>query len=157
MKKGTTIFLKLAVIVIGLIILALCVWAPTMAKEAAEMNPEYAYLRYPVLIGIYIPVIPFFIALYQAWKLLHYIEHKQAFSRWAVVALKRIKGCGIVIGCIYIAGMLFLITQHALHPGIALIGLLIVFASFVISVFSAVLQELLASALQIKKENELTI
>ncbi|WP_026571992.1 MULTISPECIES: DUF2975 domain-containing protein [Sediminibacillus] len=157
MKKGTTIFLKLAVIIIGLVIIALCIWVPSLAKEAAEMNPEYAYLRYPVLIGVYIPVIPFFTALYQAWMLLRYIEQKQAFSPWAVAALKRIKVCGIAIGSIYIAGMLFLISQNALHPGIALIGLLIVFASFVIAVFSAVLQELLASALQIKKENELTI
>ena len=53
--------------------------------------------------------------------------------------------------------MILLGTQNALHPGIAIIGLVILFASTVILLFTAVLQELLKNALRIKSENDLTI
>ena len=53
--------------------------------------------------------------------------------------------------------MILLGTQNALHPGIAIIGLVIFFASIVIMLFTAVLQELLKNVLKIKTENDLTI
>ncbi|MDG0933775.1 DUF2975 domain-containing protein, partial [Bacillus paranthracis] len=40
---------------------------------------------------------------------------------------------------------------------IGLVGLIIVFASLVISVFAAILQRLLQEAIHIKSENDLTV
>ncbi len=48
-------------------------------------------------------------------------------------------------------------SQNALHPGIAIIGLTIIFTSVVIAVFTAVLQKLLKNVLDIKSENDLTV
>lgn len=48
-------------------------------------------------------------------------------------------------------------SQSALHPGIAIIGFIIIFASVVIAVFAGVLQKLLRNALDIKSENDLTV
>ncbi|SFA95418.1 Protein of unknown function [Lentibacillus halodurans] len=158
MKRGTTTFLKVAIVVIGFLVLALCLFLlPRLAGYTAETYPEFAYLRYPVLAGMYVTLIPFLFALYQSLKLLHHIENKDAFSESAVIALKQIKHCAAVIVIIYVMGMIFLGTQSALHPGIALIGLAIIFAAFIISLFAAVLQELLRSALEIKTEHDLTV
>lgn len=157
MKRGTTTFLKVAIFILGIIIFALCIWLPGLAKDAAEMNPEYAYLRFPVLVGSYIPAIPFYFALYQALKLLSYIDNENAFSELAVISLRHIKSCAIIISILYIIGLFLLVLQNALHPGIAIIGLAIIFASFVVSVFSALLQELLRRALELKSENDLTV
>lgn len=158
MKRGTTIFLKITIFIIGAIVLALCLfWLPEQASKAAEMNPEYAYLRFPILIGLYMTAIPFFLALYQAWKLLNYIERGNAFSKSSVSSLRLIKNYAILIISLYGIGMLLLTLCNALHPGIAIIGIVIVFATLVISVFAAVLQELLRSALEIKTENDLTV
>ena len=50
MKRGSTLFLKIAVFLIGTPVLALCIfWFPWIANEAAEHYPELAYLQYPVL------------------------------------------------------------------------------------------------------------
>ena len=88
MKRGKVTFLKVAVFTIGIIMLSLFIFAlPSLAKYSVEMNPEYANLQYPVLIGLYITGIPFFFALYQALKLLSYIENNNAFSELAVNAL----------------------------------------------------------------------
>ncbi|MFD1361266.1 DUF2975 domain-containing protein [Lentibacillus salinarum] len=158
MKRGRTAFLKVAIFVIGFITLGLCLFLlPRLAGHTAEMNPGFAYLQYPVIIGIYMTVVPFFIALYQSLKLLRLIEQKHAFSESAVIALKQIKHCAAAIVIHYLMGVIFLGTQGALHPGIALMGLGIMFTAFIIALFAAVLQEVLRNALEIKTENDLTV
>ncbi|MBO8157180.1 MAG: DUF2975 domain-containing protein [Bacillaceae bacterium] len=158
MKRGKILFLQIAIYVIGAVVFSLCIFAlPPLASSAAEMYPEYAYLQYPVLIGLYVTVIPFCFALYQALKLISYITQNNPFSVPAVKALGLIKYSAMTIGVLYITGMIVLGTQNALHPGIAIIGLVIFFASMAIMAFSDVLQELLKNVLKMKTENDLTI
>jgi MFS superfamily sulfate permease-like transporter len=150
MKRGTTLFLKIAVILIGIPVLALCIfWLPSFAN----------YLHYPVLIGMYAAAIPFFFALYQALKLLSYIDKNKAFSELSVKALKNIKYCAITIGVLY-AGLIPLLIPIADAddaPGLVGIPVIIIFASSTIAVFAAVLQKLLKEAIDIKSENDLTV
>lgn len=158
MKRGTILFLKVTTFMIGLTLLGLCIFVlPGLARDAAEMNPEYAYLRLPVLFGLYMTALPLFLALYQSLKLLKYIETKNAFSKLAVISLGHIKNCAITIIIFYVAGIFWLVFQNALHPGIAMIGAGIIFTTLVISLFTVVLQELLRSALELKSENDLTV
>ncbi len=61
-KQASTIFLRLVVFIIGILILALCIFGlPWIAKQAAGYY--HAHLLYPALIGIYLTAIPFFFAL----------------------------------------------------------------------------------------------
>jgi ABC-type uncharacterized transport system permease subunit len=156
--KRETLFLKVAITLVGIPVLALCIFGlPWIAKAAADHYP--AYLLYPALAVMYASVLPFYLALYQAVKLLSFIDQNKAFSESSVGALKYIKYCAAVIALIYAAGMplFFLMGQKDDAPGIALIGAVISFASAAIAVFAAVLQKLLENALEIKSENDLTI
>ncbi|WP_010649805.1 DUF2975 domain-containing protein [Oceanobacillus massiliensis] len=158
MKRGSTIFLKTAVFLIGVIVLALCIFLlPWLANDTAEMFPEFAYLQYPVLIGLYLTAIPLFISLYQAIRLLRFIDNEDAFSESSVNSLNLIKYCAVIISILYVIGSILLMSQSALHPGIAIIGFIIIFASVVIAVFAGVLQKLLRNAIDIKSENDLTV
>ncbi len=160
MKRGSTIFLKIAVFLIGTPVLALCIFGlPMLAKEAAEGNSEFAYVLYGILIVMYVSAIPFFVALYQAFKLLSYIDKNKAFSEISVKALKNIKYCAITISGLYVVGMPFFYIFAELDdaPGIILIGMLFIFAPMVIAVFAAVLQRLLQEAIDIKSENDLIV
>ena|SRR5690625_2603184 len=158
MKRGSITLLKVAVFAIGILTLILCIFLlPSLASKAANMNPEFAYLQYPILFGLYVTLIPFFFALYQALKLLKYIEGNNTFSESAVNALGLIKHCASAIIILYLFGIIILGVQSALHPGVAIIGFVILFATIVIFLFTAVLQELLKNALKIKLENDLTI
>ena len=160
MKPGTTLFLKIAVILMGIPVLALCIFVvPEIAKFAAELYPDKAYLKYLVFIDLYATAIPFYFALYQAFKLLSYIDKNKAFSELSVSALKKIKYCAFSISILYVVGMplFYLIAEMDDAPGIILIGMVMIFASFVIAVFAAVLQKLLKEAIDIKSENDLTI
>ena len=160
MKRGTTLFLKIAVILIGIPVLALCIFLVAwIANDAAELFQIFAYIKYPVLIGLYASAIPFFFALYQAFKLLSYIDKNKAFSELSVKALKNIKYCAITISILYavVIPFFYLIADIDDAPGLIVIGLVIIFASMVIAVFAAVLQRLLQDAIDIKSENDLTV
>ncbi|MCZ2259759.1 DUF2975 domain-containing protein [Sporosarcina sp. G11-34] len=160
MKRGTTLFLKIAVILIGIPILALCIFlVPEIANYAVELYPDIAYLKYLVLIDMYAAAIPFYFALYQAFKLLSYIDRNKAFSVLSVRALKKIKYCAIIISILYVVGMpiFYFMAEIEDAPGIIVIGLIIIFASMVIAIFAAVLQSLLQEAINIKSENDLTV
>ncbi|MBJ8031538.1 DUF2975 domain-containing protein [Bacillus cereus group sp. N21] len=160
MKQVTTLFLKLAVIFIEIPVLALCIFlVPKFGNFAGELYPDIAYMKSLVLIDMYAAAIPFYFALYQAFKLLSYIDKNQAFSELSVKALKNIKYCAITISTLYLLGMplYYLIAERVDPPSIIPIGLVIIFASMVIAVFAAVLQRLLQEAINIKSENDLTV
>lgn len=160
MKRGTTFFLKAAVILIGMAVLALCIFlVPEIANYATELYPDRTYLKSLVYIDLYASAIPFYIALYQALQLLSYIDKNKAFSELSVRALKNIKNCAISISGLYALGMpvFYLVADKDDAPGIIVIGMVIIFASMVIAVFAAVLQKLLKEAIDIKSENDLTV
>jgi len=158
--RGTTLYLKLAVIVIGIPILAVCIFlVPLIAKYAAILLPDMTYIKSFIYIDLYASAIPFYFALYQAYKLLSYIDHNNAFSDLSVKALKYIKYCAMSISALYTIGLpiFYLIADKDDAPGVIIIALIIIFASSVIAVFAAVLQRLLYKAIEIKSENDFTV
>ncbi|HDR4439840.1 hypothetical protein BK720_12900 [Bacillus thuringiensis serovar brasilensis] len=160
MKQGSTLFLKTAVILMGIPVLAMCIFlVPNIGNFAAELYPEMAYIKYLVFINLYATAIPYYFALYQTFKLLNYIDKNNAFSELSVKALKNIKYSALAISVLYVLGMplFYLVAERDDAPGIIVIGMIIIFASMVITVFAAVLQRLLKDAIDIKSENDLTV
>lgn len=158
MKRYSTIFLKLAVIFIGTPVLALCIFGSIWLFNN-PVNPDYAHILYPIIIGILASVVPFSVALYQALGLLGYIDKNIAFSELSVKALKKIKYCAVTICTLYVILMpfVYLVAEKDDAPGLIIIGMAPIFASLVIAVFTAVLQRLLKQAIDIKSENDLTV
>jgi hypothetical protein len=154
MKPSSTLFLKLVICLIGIGVLALCVFV----LPSAFSSDQTGYYR-PIIVGMYIPAIPFFIALYQAFKLLSYIDKNKVFSELSVKTLKNIKYCAIIIGTLYTAGMpyIFYVADLDDAPGGAAIGFVIAGASFVIATAAAVFERLLQNVVDIKSENDLTV
>ncbi|MCU5299725.1 DUF2975 domain-containing protein [Bacillus paranthracis] len=160
MKQGSTLFLKTAVILMGIPVLAMCIFlVPKIGNFTAELYPDIAYIKYLVFINLYATAIPYYFALYQTFKLLNYIDKNNAFSELSVKALKNIKYSALAISVLYVLGMplFYLVAERDDAPGIIVIGMIIIFASMVIAVFAAVLQRLLKDAIDIKSENDLTV
>ena len=160
MKRSSTLFLKLAVFVIGAPVLALCIYLVTLiTKNIAEGISGWDYLMLGIFTIMYVSAVPFYTALYQTFKLLTYIDKSQAFSELSVRALKKIKHCAITICGLYVAALplLYIFAELDDAPGVILIGMMLVFAPLVIAVFAAVLQRLLQEAIDIKSENDLTV
>ena len=160
MKIVTTLFLKIAVIILGIPVLALCIFAvPVLGNISAEVLPDFEYIKLLVSLIFYASAIPFYFALYLAFKLLRYIDKNKAFSHESVEALKKIKYCAIAISILHLLvfPLFYLFAEFDDAPGVIFVGLLVPFASMVIAVFSAVLQKLLQEAIEIKSENDLTV
>ncbi|MEX1112651.1 MAG: DUF2975 domain-containing protein [Candidatus Andersenbacteria bacterium] len=154
MGRGSTMFLQGVIFLIGIGVLALCVVVFPWVISSGQAG-YYS----PLLLGMYVPAIPFFIALYQTLKLLRYIDKNKAFSPLSVQALKNIKYCAGAVSALYAVGMPYILYVAELDdaPGAVAIGLVIIFASLVIAVFAAVLEQLLQNAIAIKSENDLTV
>ena len=151
MKRVSTLILKIAVLLIGTPVIAFAlIGLPWLINNPA--NPDYAKILYSILFIMYVSMIPYFIVLYQAFQLLINIENKKAFSVVSVRALKIIKYSAMSISILYLIGMpfFFLLGDKDDAPGIILMGLIIIFISIVVSVFSNVLQKLLIEAIEIK-------
>ena len=158
--KRETRFLKLAIIVIGSPVLALCLfWVPGIISERSIIHHDLSIWRAPAMIGLYVTAMAFFIALFQAFTLLRLIDKEVAFSMAAVNALRVIMICAITISMFYIAlsPLLYVMAELEDAPGLLAIGLVILFASMVIAGFAAVLKKLLQQAIEIKSENDLTV
>lgn len=156
MKQGSTLILRGFVILIGLVVLAFCaIGLPQVITS--ELKGDFDYL--PLLLGLYVTAVPFFIALYQTLKLLNYIDKNKAFSELSIKALNVIKYCAFTISGLFACGMpyIFYLADMDDAPGLAALGFVIIGASFVIGTSAAVLQKLVQSAVDIKSENDLTV
>lgn len=155
--KQETLFLKAAVILIGVSILALCLFlVPVIGKDFFEY---FSWMCLPIFITVYLAAVPFFFALYQTIKLLGYIDENIAFSDLSVNAVKKIKICAVIICGLYAVCMpfLYLMAEFDDAPGLIVFGMVPVFGAIVIAVFAAVVQRLLQNAIDIKSENDLTV
>ena len=160
MKKVTTLFLKTAVLLMGIPVLALCIFlVPEIGNISAKLLPEFTYIKYLVSIVFYLSAIPFYFALYQAFKLLRYIDKNMAFSEISIRALKKITHCAITISTLHVLvlPLFYLFADKDDAPGVIFVGLVVPFASMVIAVFAAVLHRLLQEAIDIKSENDLIV
>jgi len=152
--------LRAVLVLMGIIALAVGIFAlPSIYSGGSEEFPSTITFLRLFMAGLYLSIIPFFNALYQAFKLLNYIDKDTAFSQASVSALKSIKYSAIAISILYATGIPFLFQLAELDdaPGAGVIALAFACAPLVIATFAAVLQKVLQSAINIKSENDLTV
>ena len=159
MKNISTMILRLAIIAAGIIVLAICSVA---TWQAIKTNPssDYYILSYVLLIGTCLAAVPCYIALYQSYKLLGYIDTGCAFTALSVKALKIIMYSALVEFLICTLGGLpffYVVTEKDDAPGLIIIGMAIAGVAFIIFVFASVLNRLLQDVIAMKSENDLTI
>ncbi|MCM3723706.1 DUF2975 domain-containing protein [Solibacillus isronensis] len=144
MQKLNIIFLRTVIISTGLLVLSLCVFVlPSLAQETAHLNPEVAYLQYPILLGMYATAIPFFYALYETLKMITLIERESVFSILLEQGLNYIKYCAYIILVLYISGFFLLDYTNALPPLVALIGIVIILITILVATGAAFLKYVL--------------
>ena len=160
MEKVSTLFLKFALVVLALPIIAICIFVvPNLGLIAAELVPDFPAIRPIVMINYYLSALIYFFALWKAFQLLQLIDRKEAFSIVSVQALKAIKLCAYGIALLHLLALplFFVFAEIDDAPGVVGVGLVVPFASIVIAIFAAVLQKLLHEAVEMKSENDLMI
>src|SRR5882757_5289453 len=113
MKKSSTVFLQVVIVLLGMGALALMLWEPHLEGRNAHATLFEIYFKDPFLAYAYIASIAFFMALYQAFKLLGYIGQNKVFSQAAVNTLRTIKYCAIVLSVLIVIAALYIRIFHA--------------------------------------------
>jgi len=157
MNRFSTIFLRIVISLIAIAALAVCIFPlPRGVAYEAAKGPDTAWQIYLFLVGAYIHAALFFFALYQALKLLSYIDGNKAFSELSVRALRHIKHSALTIGLLMVAGLAWLGVLSAGtgedSAGPTMLGLIGTLASSVVAAVAAVLQTQVQKVIDTKKE-----
>jgi len=158
MKQSSTIFLQIVIVLIAIGALALMLWEPQIEGRNAHATLFEIYFTDPFLVYAYIASIPFFWALYQAFRVLGYAGQNKVFSPAAVKALRTIKFCALaIIGFVVGAELFIMLSPSDDRAGGVFVGLLLIFGSSVMATAAAMFEQILQSAVDIKSENDLTV
>jgi hypothetical protein len=160
MKRSSTMFLQAVIVLIGISALALMLWEPHLEGRNVSATNFEIYFKDPFLAYAYTASIAFFVALYQAFKLLGYIGRNEVFSQSSVRALRTIKYCALILVAFIVGAEAWLFVfqrgKEDIAGGVAM-GLLMIFISAVVATAAAVFERTLQSAVDIKSENDLTV
>lgn len=158
MKRSSTVFLQVVIVLIGIGALALMLWEPHVEGRNAHSTLFEIYFKDPFLAYAYIASIPFFIALYQAFKVLEYVRQDKIFSQATVKALRTIKYCAIaIIGFVAVSVIFMIFADDDDRPAGVFMRILIAFPSIVVATAAAMFERISQNALDIKSENDLTV
>ena len=161
MKRSSTVFLQIVIVLIGIAALALLLWEPQVEGVNKDATNFEIYFQDPFLALVYAGSIPFFIALYQAIRALGYVGRNQVFSPEVVKALRTIKYCALaIIGFVVLLELFILLSgnRDLENPGAPIfMGILIAFPSIVVATAAAMFERILQNAVDIKSENDLTV
>jgi len=158
MKRSSTIFLQVVIVLIGIGSLALLLWEPHIEGRNKHATLFEIYFKDPFLAYAYIASISFFVALYQAFKVLGYAGQNKIFSQAAVKSLRTIKYCAIaIIGFVAVSVIFIMFSDPDDRPAGVFMRILITFPSIVVATAAAMFERILQNGVEIKSENDLTV
>lgn len=150
-ERTATIFLQTVIVLVGIVVFAALLIEPQLEGRNTHSTLFQTYFTDPFLAYIYLASIPFFVALYQAFKVLGYARENKLFSQAAVKTLRTIKYCALIIaGSTIAAGIYIRIAAQSSgddSAGAVMLGVVITFVSIVGAAVAAVLEKILKKAL----------
>lgn len=160
-KNSSTAFLQTILVVLGVGTLIVLIAMPQFEGRNVDATLFEIYFNDPFLAYVYLSTIPFFVGLYQAFKILGFVAKNSTFSHETVKAVRTIKYCAfITAGAIVMAATFLLIAARSNGEdaaGAVMLGLIIILASIVIGTATTVFERVLQNAVDIKSENDLTV
>jgi hypothetical protein len=158
MKRGSTTFLKVVLGLIAAGVLVAMLWFPQTEGRAANLDLLSIYAD-PLILYVYLASVPFFIGLFQAFKLLNLIDANKAFSQDAVNALKNMKLASLSLIAFIISALVYIrFFANGDDPaGPTMLGLIVSLAFGVIATAASIFEKLFQNAANLKSENDLTV
>lgn len=140
-----------AIILLGLVVLTgVIIKLPWIVPFIFEGSAFYSIVSHKAIFAlIYLTGIPAWIILWMTKRLAQNIIKRDPFSESSVFSLKVISICAVFIFICYLFTCLFLSSTFGI--------IVITTGAFMVSLISAILYRLVQLAVEMQKENELTI
>lgn len=148
MKKSLAAFLQAVTVLIAIAALAFLLWEPHVEGRNAHATLSQIYFHDPFLAFAYIASLPFFAALYQAFKVLGYAGENKLFSPESVKALRIIKFCALsLIGFVAVGEIFIMLNESDDRAGGVFMGFLVALGSIAMAVTAAKFERFARSAM----------
>jgi hypothetical protein len=160
MKRGSTIFLQIVILLLGAGVLAFLFFEPQFEGRNVNATLFEVYFKDPFLAYIYLAFVPFFVGLYQGFKLLGYARRNEIFSQRSVLSFRTIKYCALTTAIFILGaeGYIFIFVRGTDDvAGGVMMGVFVIAMCAVIGTAAAVFERVLQNAVDIKSENDLTV
>lgn len=160
MKRGSTLFLQAVIVLIGIGVLAFMLVLPHLEGRNTNATFFQVYFHDPFLAYAYTGSVAFFVALYQAFKILGCVARNKLFSQRSVKALRSIKHCAMTLVAFLLGAEAYFFLVMRGKDDIAggvMMGFMLIFISTIIGTAGAVFEKTLQAAVDLKSENDLTV
>jgi len=155
MKRSATLILRAWLVLIGIGALTFLLWEPHIEGRNANATLFAIYFKDPFLAYAYVASTPFFVGLYQLFRLLGYAGRKQLFSPGAVRSVRITRYCALALIGLVAAGEVFIVLGDSDdRAGGVFIGILVASASMVVATAMAVLERALQKGPDATSEND---
>lgn len=150
MNKTTITVLKAVVVIIGIFVLGFMLWEPHL--EGRNVNSTFfeVYFKDAFLAYAYTASVAFFVALFQAFKLLGYADQGNVISTESLKSLRYIKYCGRVLLAFVLGAMgyLFILRPEEDIAGGVFMCLIAIVVSGVIAIVSGRYEKILKGVIR---------
>ena len=153
MKKISILLLQAVIVLIGIGVLAFLLWEPGVeGVNAHAVAFSEIYFDDPFLAYMYLGSIPFFVGLYQAFKVLGYAGQNKIFLQATMNALRIIKYCAfITAGAVVAADAYLMIAARSSNDdavGAVMLGMIATLISIVVGSVAAKFERTLQNRVQ---------
>jgi hypothetical protein len=152
-------FLQVVIVLVGIGALTVLLWEPHIEGRNVHATLFEIYFRDPFLAYAYVASIPFFVGLYQAFKVLRYAGQNKLFSHAAMKAVRTIRYCAMATTGFLVGGEGYLfIAQRGkedIAGGVA-VALFMILVFVAIAAVAAMSERVLQNAIEVKSENDAT-
>lgn len=151
-------WLKIIILISGFFGLLICfVLAPRIGKNILGIHKSMSFMYWPCLIFMWIGCIPIYLGFYQGWKIFDNIGKDKSFSEENVVCLYNIVKLSIMEIILFSMSIVILLFLNVNNIAMYIVIFLVLFVSIFVGTSSAILSHLINKAIELKRENDLTI
>lgn len=152
MKRNSAIFFQTVVVALGIGAVAFLLWEPQIEGRNAHATLFEIYFQDPFLAYAYIGSIPFFVALYQAFRALRYAGQGRTRSPEVMQALRTIRySMFVLIGFVAGGEIFIMLSDSDDRAGGVFMGILITFVSAIIATTATAFERRILQTLETGK------
>lgn len=158
-KRISVLHLQAVILMVCIAALYIMIRIPLTEGRAENLDLFRIYTDPFILYG-YVSSIPFFVALYHAFKLLGYVGQNKLFTLHSIRAIRSIKYCAIILSILVVMAGLYIRMFHDKEDdpaGFLAMCIVITMISIAVAIAAAVLDKNVHNAVNMKSENDLTI
>jgi hypothetical protein len=97
MKRSSAVFMQTVTVLLGIAVFVFLLWEPQIEGRNAHATLYEIYFKDTFLACAYVASIPFFVAIYQTFKLLGDAGRNEIVSPRSLRALRTIRYCALIV------------------------------------------------------------